>query len=98
MPKKVVKKRKIKIKNFLLVILIMSGLVFGVYKLLEVPVKNIVIKNTNYLEDDWILEKAKIKDYPKFIVTSSSTISKRLESSPYIEKATLHKKQRNCKR
>ena len=92
MSKKIVKKRKWKIGNLLLVLLVLAGLVFGVYSLLKIPVQNIVIKNTRYLKDDYILELANIKDYPEFVLTSSKKITTSLEKSPYIQKATLRKK------
>ena len=92
MAKIVIKKRKWKFLNILLVLLFFVGVVFGVYFLLQVPVKNIVILNTTYLEDDTILEWAEIKDYPKFFLTFSKDVGKKLEKSSYIRKASLHKK------
>ena len=69
MGKKVVKKRKWKIRNVLLAFLILASLVFGVYSLLKIRVKNIIVKNTSYLNDDMILELSVIKDYPEFFET-----------------------------
>lgn len=92
MAKKIVKKRKIKLFNLLLVLLIIGGLSFGIYYSLQIPVKNIIIKNTSYLNDDMILELAGIKDYPSFITTKSKKIEKKLKQSPYISKAKLRKK------
>ena len=92
MPKKVVKKRKWKVIGILLILLFLVLIVFGVYLLLQLRIKNILIKNTTYLPDDEIIELAEIKNYPKFFLTSSIGIKKRLEESPYIEKATVRKK------
>ncbi|MBQ6498115.1 MAG: FtsQ-type POTRA domain-containing protein [Bacilli bacterium] len=92
MAKKVVKKRKLKVFNFLIVLLVLSGLFFGVYELSQVSIKNIVIKKTKYLNDDYILELAKLKDYPSFFLTSSNGVEKRLKSSKYINSAHLRKK------
>ncbi len=92
MGKKVVKKRKWKIRNVLLAFLILAGLVFGVYSLLKIRVKNIIVKNTSYLNDDMILELSDIKNYPEFFLTSSKKVEDKLEKSPYIEKAKLTKK------
>ena len=93
MGKKVVKKRKWKIRNVLLAFLILAGLVFGVYFLLKIRVKNIIVTNTTYLNDDMILELSGTKNYPEFFLTSSHKVEEKLEKSPYIEKAKLIKKQ-----
>ena len=92
MSKKVVKKRKWKIGNVFFTLLVIVGLVFGVYYLLKVPVQNIVIKNTSYLNDDMILELGDLKNYPEFFLISNSKVEKKLEKSPYIQKAKLKKK------
>lgn len=92
MAKKIIKKRKIKVFNFLLVLCILIGLVFGVYLSLQIRIKTILIRNTNYLNDDYILELANIKYYPKYFLTSSNEIKKRLEKSDYISKVTVKKK------
>ena len=55
MAKKIVKKRKLKVFNFLIVLLVLTGLFFGVYYLSTIPIKNIVIRKTTYLNDDYIL-------------------------------------------
>ena len=92
MTKKIVKKRKIKLVNLLIVLLVITGLSFGIYFSLQIPVKNIIIKNTTYLNDDIIIDLADIKDYPSFILTKSNVIEKKLQDSPYISKAKLRKK------
>lgn len=92
MAKKIVKKRKLKVFNFLIVLLVLTGLFFGVYELTKVPIKNIIIKNTSYLNDDYILEISELKDYPSFILTSSRKIEKKLEKSKYINSVHLKKK------
>ncbi len=92
MAKKLVKKKKIKVFSLLIFLIVLFGLVFLVYLYLQVPVKNIIIKNTSYISDDYILELADIKDYPSFVFTNSYSVSKKLEKSPYIEKAKLKKR------
>ena len=92
MGKKIVKKRKIKFIPFLLVLIIFLVLFFSGYFLLQIPVRNIVIRNTTYLNDDTILELAEIKDYPSFFLTSSRKVEKNLKKSVYIKSAKLKKK------
>jgi len=92
MAKKIVKKRKLKIVNLLLVLLILIGLFFGVYFLLKIPVQNIIVTGTSYLNDDYILELGGIKEYPSFLQTRSSSVEKKIERSNYVYKVTLKKK------
>ena len=84
--------KRIKIGNFLLVLVLLLALFFGLYFFLQTPVQNIVILNTSYLKDDMILELGGIKDYPNFFFTNSYKVQKELETSPYIQKAKLRKK------
>lgn len=91
MAKKLVKKKKIKFLNLLLVLFVLGIFAMGITLYLNTKIKNIVILGTNYLKDDDIIELAGIKDYPSFYFTSSSTLEKKLQKSPYIEKATIKK-------
>ena len=92
MAKKIVKKRKLKVFNLLLVLLILLGLFFGVYYIFKIPVKNIVIKNTNYLNDDYIIDLAGVKDYPRFITLNCSDIKKKITKSNYIDSVKVRRK------
>jgi len=92
MSKKIVKRRKLKVFNFLIVLLVLTGLFFGVYFLINMPTRNIIIKGTNYLNDDYIINMAGIKDYPKFLLINNHSIEKKLEKSDYIVSANLNKK------
>ena len=92
MTKKVVKVRKWKVFSTLLILLILVGFVFGVYSFIQIPIKNIIIKGTTYLNDDTVLELAQVKDYPKFFLTWKRKTEQALEKSDYIAKATVHKK------
>ena len=92
MTKKIDEKKKLKVFNLLLVLLVLTGLFLVTYFLTKTPIKNIVIKGTSYLNDDYIIELADIKDYPSFIMTSSSKIKKKLLKSEYIEDVKINKK------
>ena len=92
MTKKIDEKKKLKVFNLLLVLLVLTGLFLVTYFLIKTPIKNIVIKGTSYLNDDYIIELADIKDYPSFIMTSSSKIKKKLLKSEYIEDVKINKK------
>ncbi|MDO5003075.1 MAG: FtsQ-type POTRA domain-containing protein [bacterium] len=92
MAKKLVKKKKLRVFRLFLGLLILAFFALLIYLLLHTKIKNIIIKNTNYLNDDYIIELADIKDYPSFFLTRSSLIEEKLEKSPYIKKATIKKK------
>lgn len=92
MAKKLVKKRKIKFVNLLLVLLILGVFALLIYTLLNRKTKNIVIIGTDHLNDDEIIEKAGIKDYPSFFLTKTSKMKKELEKDPFIEKVTIKRK------
>ncbi len=92
MAKKVIKKRKIKLINFLLVLFVFIGLGFCAFLILKIPVKNIIILNTNYLNDDYILSLGGIRDYPNFFLTRASQVEKKIAHSEYIRDVKLTKK------
>ena len=78
--------------HWVIVLLVLTGLFFAVYLVLQIPVKNIVVKNTNYLNDDYVLDLANIKDYPSFFLTSKTHVEKKLLKSPYVSQVKLKKK------
>ncbi len=92
MAKKIVKKKKLKLIPFFIILLILGGLFFGGYILINLKTKNIIIKNTNYLNDDYILELAGVKGYPSFYTLKTNKIEKELEKSPYIKKAEIKRR------
>ncbi len=92
MAKKVVKKKKIKWVPFLIFILIVVSIVLVVKFSLDKPILNTIIKNTTYIDDDYILEKANIKNYPSFSYTTCGDIKKKLNKSIYINDVKCKKK------
>lgn len=92
MAKKIVKKKKLKVFNLFIVLLIMGVLSFLGYIISQLPIKNIVILGNEYLTDDYIIELADIKDYPSFLLTTNSSIKKKLETSPYIKSIDIDRK------
>ena len=83
------KKRKLKVKNLLIVLLIFIVILLGVAFLTDVKLNNIIVKG-NSLYSDWeIIEMAGLDDYPSSLKTLSSTVEKRLEENDYIKKAKV---------
>lgn len=92
MAKKIVKKRKLKVFNLLLILIVVSGLFFGVYFCLKLPVKNLIVKGNSYLNDDYILSLSGYKKYPSYLLTSTKKAKKKLEKSNYIVDAKIKRK------
>lgn len=92
MTKKIKKKRKLRVFRLFLILCIIGGFYLLISCYLDTKIKNIVIKNTKYLEDQSILEMANIDDYPSFYWTSSSSIKRRLLSNPYIKNVKVNKR------
>ena len=92
MAKKIVKKRKLKVFNFLIVLLVFTGLFFGVYFIVNIKTQNIIIRGTKYLNDDYIINLVGIKNYPKFFLINTNRLESKLEKSKYIDNAKVLKK------
>ena len=92
MAKKIVKRRKLRVFRLLSIIIVMVGLYFLGYYAANMSIKNIIISNTNYLNDDYIINLAGLKNYPSFLFTKTKKCEKLLESSPYIVSSSITKK------
>lgn len=92
MAKNVVKKTKIRFMNLLIVLLVFVGLFFGVKFLLDVKTKNIIITGTSYLNDDYVIDLAGIKNYPKFVLLNSKDVCKKVSNSKFISSCKVKKR------
>ena len=85
MARKVKKKRKLKVKNLLIVLFVFTAILLGVAFLTDVKLNNMIVKG-NSLYSDWeIIEMAGLSNYPSSLKTLSSTVEKRLEKDDYIK-------------
>jgi len=84
-------KRKIKIKNVLLLLFIifLFGMLFSY--ITTIGIKNIYVIGNNILSDKTIIEDAKLKDYPSFILTKSEDIKNNLLKNDYIKEVSITK-------
>ena len=89
MAKKIVKKKKLKVFNFLLVLIVTFGLFFGIYYYIKLPINNLIVIGNSYLNDDYILSLSGLKKYPSFWLTSMSKSEKKLKKSDYIVSAKI---------
>ena len=85
------KKRRLKVRNVLLVLTLITIILLGLAFLTDVKINNIVIKG-NVLYSDWeIIEKAGLDDYPSSLKTLSSKIEDRLEEDAYIKEVKVER-------
>lgn len=87
-----VKRRKLNIKAFLVLLLILFLIGFFLYVLLTTPVKNIYIKNTSLLTDNEIIEVAGIKEYPAIFKLSTKSLEKKIATLELVDKVKVKKK------
>ncbi len=92
MAKKIVKKKKIKIVPVLIFLLILFLLCFLVKCIFEVKIENIYIHGHNNMSDEYIIKYLELEDYPSNVKNTKSSLTSKLEKSPYIKKATVEKK------
>lgn len=86
------KKRRFNFVKFLLVLIVLYIVGFGIYNLAMIPIKHIRVLDTTYLKDQDVLRTAKIDNYPSFLLTMSSSIERNLKKNPYIKDVTVKKK------
>ena len=89
---KKVKRRRFNIKKFSLFIFFLLCIIIGIYYLLKMPIKNIIISGTYYLSDELIIETAGIENYPSFIKTTKTSLEKKLKTIDIIKDVQIHKK------
>lgn len=89
---KKVKRRKFNIKKFGLFIFFLLCIIIGIYYLLKMPIKNIIISGTYYLSDEFIIEASGIENYPSFIKTTKTSLEKKLKTIDIIKDVQIHKK------
>lgn len=87
-------KRKLKIRyDRIIILIILIVLTIWCFNfILNIKITNIYVLNNEFLTDQYIIEKAKIENYPSTIKNISSTIKKRLNSDIYIKDAKVYKK------
>lgn len=91
MPKIIVKKRHIKVIPIIVLLLIGIFSFFLVRFALSIKIKNIYITGNNYLNDEYVIDKALLTNYPSILRTMSWSVKKRLEDDLFIKSANVNK-------
>ena len=77
--------RKFNVKKFLIFIIFLIIIGIFVKYLLNIRVKNIIVLNNSFYNDEEIIETSELDNYPKIIFTSKNKIKKRLKKLDLIE-------------
>ena len=88
----IVKHRKIKFANILVVLLLFYIIGYFIYRILVAPINNIYIVNNKYLSDQEIIDISGIRNYPSFILTTSFSIKNKLMKNSLINDVKVTKK------
>lgn len=86
------KKRKFNILKFIIFLLIIYLLYYIIVQVFSINVKNIIILNNNYYSDEQIINKAKVEDYPKYLLLNTYKMKKNILKLPLVEEVTIKRK------
>ncbi len=86
-----VKKRKLNIKAFIILLLVLYVIGMLLYTLFTLPIKNIYITGTKLLSDNDIIDVAGIKDYPAILKISKKDLIKKIKTLDLVRDVTIKK-------
>lgn len=89
MNKKKSKKRKVKIIPMTIAVLIVFSFLLLLVYLISLDTKNIFIRGNNLLNDQVIIEAAKLEDYPAFYRHTTSRIAKNIKKLPLVKEVKV---------
>lgn len=85
-------KRKFNFKKFIIFIIIVFVIVLFSYYLLSQNIRNIIILNNNYYNDEVIIETSGIEDYPLFVSLSKKEVKNKLMKLDLMSDVKVSKK------
>lgn len=77
-------KKKLNIKAFIILLLIIYLACMAIYYFLSMPIKNIYIKGNHKISDHEIIEVAGIKNYPSIIKLNTFKMKKKIKNLDYV--------------
>ena len=86
------KRGKISLKKVVSFLLLSYALYTGVGLLVNVPIRNIYVLNNSFVNDQHVIEVAKLEDYPSFVKNTRRSIRNRLLDDQYIKDVSIRKK------
>ena len=87
-------KRKFNFKKFIIFIIIVFVIVLFSYYLLSQNIRNIIILNNNYYNDEVIIETSGIEDYPLFVSLSKKEVKNKLMKLDLVDDGITGKEDR----
>lgn len=91
MAKKIKKKTKLRLIPILLLLVIIVIGYFLVSFFMNIRIKNIYITGNKILTDQEVIELAGIEDYPSFVKTTISSMTKKIKKNPYVKDVKITK-------
>ena len=88
---KKVHKKKLKIKNFLILLLGIMVILGGCYFYSNIKLRRIIIKGNDTLKDIDLIRLAKLEEYPKLGQIKEQSIKKKLLTNPLIDSVKVSK-------
>lgn len=85
------KKKRLKIKNIIILFLILSILGSIIYYMIMLPINNVYVTGNNIIDEDEIVSLAKLDDYPSFILTVNGMVEKKILKNAYIDNVEVKK-------
>jgi len=85
-------KRKIRFDRILIFLFIACIIIWGIIAIFSLKISNIFILDNEFLTDQYIIEQAKINNYPSTIQNPCFKIKSNLEKNLYIKEAKVYKK------
>ena len=89
---KKIKKKKLNKKRTIVFILFLYILCYGLYYLINQPIKHIEINGNEYVSDAEILRVSNLKDYPSMLKYSSRKIEKKIKTIELINNVNVKKR------
>ncbi len=88
---KKVKVKKFSFKRLIILLLILYVLIYSLYYIFRMPIKNIYIKGTTLITDNEIITAAGIKNYPSIFKVTNHQMKKKLKSIPLVKDVKVKK-------
>ena len=88
---KKVKVKKLSLKRVIILLLILYLVIYSLYYVFKMPIKNIYIKGTNLITDNEIISAAHIKNYPSIFKTTTLGLKKNIKKIPLVKDVKIRK-------
>ncbi len=83
------KKKRLNVKRLIVFILIIYLFVSGTIKLINEPIRNIIITGNYYVSDYEIIESAGIKNYPAMMKLNITKMKEKIKENPLIREVDI---------